>query len=467
MRQYYLAVDIGASSGRHILGCLSEGKLEIEEIYRFENGMKKEDGHLCWDVEHLFQEVKNGLKCCREKGKIPVSMAIDTWAVDYVLMDQQGERIDPVYAYRDGRTTGMDEIVEACIDPEQLYRHTGIQKQIFNTIYQLMADKESKTGRLERAETMLMIPDYLSYLLTGVKMTEYTNATTTQLVNPLTKDWDWSLIEKLGYKKSLFGNITMAGTEIGLLKPEIAEQVGFQTQVIQPATHDTASAVMAVPATGEDFLYLSSGTWSLLGTERRKADCSRESQKANMTNEGGYEYRFRYLKNIMGLWMIQSVRHEWNDRWSFAELCEMAEKNTDFPSRVDVNDPVFLAPESMIQAVLQYCEKTGQRVPETEGEISAVIYQSLSDCYERTIKEMEELTGKEYDALYVVGGGSNATYLNRLTAEKTKKTVYSGPSEATAIGNLVAQMIHSGECSSLENARKMIYDSFDIKEYRR
>lgn len=467
MEQYYLAVDIGASSGRHILGHMSEGKLEIEEIYRFENGMKKENGHLCWDVERLFQEVRNGLKRCREKGKIPVSMAIDTWAVDYVLLDQNGERVNPVYAYRDHRTAEMEKKVESCIDAEQLYARTGIQKQAFNTIYQLMADKELEPERWERAETMLMIPDYLSYLLTGAKMTEYTNATTTQLVSPQTKDWDWALIEKLGYKKSLFGSLTMAGTKIGLLKPEIAEQVGFQTQVIQAATHDTASAVMAVPAMEKDFLYLSSGTWSLLGTERWEADCSPESGKANMTNEGGYEYRFRYLKNIMGLWMIQSVRHEWDDRWSFAQLCGMAEENTEFPSRVDVNDPGFLAPESMIGAVQAYCEKSGQRVPETEGEIAAVIYQSLSDCYERTVKEMEQLTDKKYHTLYIVGGGSNAGYLNRLTAEKTKKTVYSGPSEATAIGNLVAQMIGAGEFSSLEEARKTIYHSFNIQEYRR
>lgn len=467
MEQYYLAVDIGASSGRHILGHMSGGKLEIEEIYRFENGMKKENGHLCWDVERLFQEVQNGLKCCKEKGKIPVSMAIDTWAVDYVLLNQNGERIDPVYAYRDHRTEGMEKKVETYLDAEALYMRTGIQKQAFNTIYQLMADKESETDRWKKAETMLMIPDYLNYLLTGVKATEYTNATTTQLVSPQTKDWDWALIEMLGYKKSLFGSITTAGTKIGLLKPEIAEAVGFQTQVILAATHDTASAVMAVPATEEDFLYLSSGTWSLLGTERLEADCGLESGKANMTNEGGYEYRFRYLKNIMGLWMIQSVRHEWEDRWSFAQLCAQAEKYTDFPSRVDVNAPVFLAPESMIQAVQTYCKKTGQKVPEKEGEIAAVIYQSLSDCYKQSVKEIEQLTGRNYDAIYVVGGGSNAGYLNRLTAEKANKTVYSGPTEATAIGNLVAQMLEAGEFSSLKEARKMIYHSFNIQEYRR
>lgn len=466
MKQYYLAVDIGASSGRHILAHIEDGKICLEEIYRFENGMKEKDGHLCWDLQKLFSEIVNGMAVCRKIGKIPVSMGIDTWAVDYVLLDQDGQVLGNTYGYRDHRTAGMDDKVAALIDPKELYRRTGIQKQIFNTIYQLMAVKEQEPQRMEEAEQLLLIPDYFAYLLTGVKKTEYTNATTTQLVSPVTKDWDYELIEMLGYKKSLFGPITMAGTEVGMLKEEIAERVGFNLEVVQAATHDTASAVLAVPAKGEDFLYISSGTWSLMGVEQREANCSEESRQSNLTNEGGYEYRYRFLKNIMGLWMIQSVRHEWNDVYSFAEICAQAEECREFPSRVDVNDPVFLAPASMIQAIQSYCGQTGQPIPHSVGEIATVIYQSLAESYGKTVKEIEALTGRHYDSVNIVGGGSNAGYLNQLTAQYTGKTVYSGPTEATAIGNLAVQMIRAGEVRSLEEARTMIFDSFDIGCFR-
>ena len=258
---------------------------------------------------------------------------------------------------------------------------------------------------MEQAGQLLLIPDYFNFLLTGACMTEYTNATTTQLVSPVTRDWDWELIELLGYKSSLFGTITMAGTPVGELKREIVQRVGFSLKVIQTATHDTASAVLAVPAREKDFLYISSGTWSLMGVEQREANCSEESRLCNLTNEGGYEYRFRFLKNIMGLWMIQSVRHEWKDAYSFGQICKMAEECREFPSRVDVNDPVFLAPENMTQAVRSYCERSSQSVPETLGEVAAVIYQSLAESYAETAKEIEKITGRNYGSLYLVGGG--------------------------------------------------------------
>lgn len=464
MKQYYLAVDIGASSGRHILACMENGKLRLEEIYRFENGMKEREGHLCWDLEKLFDEIVNGLARCKQIGKIPSTMGIDTWAVDYVLLDEDGQVIGKTYGYRDHRTSGMDDKVSEKIDPKELYQRTGIQKQIFNTIYQLMAVKEQEPELMEQARQLLLVPDYFAYRLTGVKTTEYTNATTTQLVSPVTRDWDYELIERLGYKKSLFGPITMAGTAVGRLKPEVAERVGFDLEVVQTATHDTASAVLAVPAKGEDFLYISSGTWSLMGVEQREANCSEASRQANLTNEGGYEYRYRYLKNIMGLWMIQSVRHEWNDAYSFGEICAQAEACRAFPSRVDVNDAVFLAPDSMIRAIQEACQQTGQPVPDSVGEIATVIYQSLAESYGKTVRELEALTGKTYDAIHIVGGGSNAGYLNQLTARSTGKTVYSGPTEATAIGNLTVQMIRAGVFGSLEEARNVIFDSFDIVE---
>ena len=465
-QNYYLAVDIGASSGRHMLAWLEDGKIRMEEIYRFENGIRPVNGHLCWDLDGLFREILEGMRRCGEAGKIPSCMGIDTWAVDFVLLDGRGERIGDSVSYRDGRTKGMDEKVYRRISEKDLYARTGIQKQIFNTIYQIMAVKDRHPEQLEAAKDLLLIPDYLNYLLTGEKKTEYTNATTTQLVSPVTKDWNRELIQTLGFPEGLFGAITLPGTRVGSLKPEIRQQVGYDVTVIQTATHDTASAVVSVPSTEDHLLYISSGTWSLMGTERPEADCGEASRKANLTNEGGYDYRFRYLKNIMGLWMIQSVRHEWGNRYSFAEICAMAEKENAFPSLVDANDDTFLAPESMIRAVQDFCARTGQRVPEMPGQIAAVIYRSLAECYGKTIREIEALTGRIYDCIYVVGGGSHADYLNRLTAEATGKTVVCGPGEATAIGNLAVQMIAMGDLENLKAARACIADSFPQKVFR-
>jgi len=465
MSTYYLAIDIGASSGRHILGSVTNGKITLEEIHRFENGMVNKDGHLCWDLDYLFGEIKTGLKRCKKIGKIPVSMGIDTWAVDYVLLDKDNRILGNTYAYRDGRTKGMDKAVYQLIPLNELYARTGIQKQIFNTIYQLMAVKEQELKNLSAAETFLMLPDYFHFLLTGNQVSEYTNATSSQLVNPKTYQWDMELIELLGYKKSIFKPLSMPGTVVGSFSKEIEAEVGFSCKVVLPATHDTASAVMAVPAKTDECLYISSGTWSLMGVENKAAISTMESMEKNFTNEGGYDYRYRYLKNIMGLWMIQSVRSELNHPYTFARLCEMAEENKSFSSRVDVNDEVFLAPENMTLAIQSYCERTNQPVPETVGEIASVIYQSLAESYKDTVEEIEGLSGKRYDSLHIVGGGANAEYLNELTAIKTRRTVYAGPSEATAIGNLAAQMIKANEFENLREVRECIYHSFAIKKY--
>lgn len=463
---YYLAVDIGASSGRHMLSHLEDGKLVLEEIYRFPNGMTEKNGHKVWDVERLFAEILNGMKQCARLGKIPHSMGIDTWAVDYVLLDGQGRRIGDAAAYRDGRTQGMDEKVYAHITEEELYHRTGIQKQIFNTIYQLAAVREQHPKWLEQADCLLMMPDYFHFLLTGKKVQEYTNATTTQLVSPVTKDWDEQLIRQLGYPRRLFQEIRMPGYELGSLRGEIQKEVGFSCKVILPPTHDTASAVAAVPTQEEETLYISSGTWSLMGTERMTADCSSAARAHNMTNEGGYDCRFRYLKNIMGLWMIQSVRHEVNDAYSFAEICAMAEEAKDFPSRVDANDECFLSPDNMTEEVKDYCRRTGQKIPETLGEIATVIYTSLAECYAKTAKELEEMTGRTYSRIHIVGGGSNAGYLNELTAKATKKEIHAGPGEATAIGNITAQMLKAEEFKTIEEARTIIHESFGVKVYK-
>ncbi len=477
MNRYYLAVDIGASSGRHILGWMEDGKLKTEEVYRFNNGLTRRNGHLCWDFDQLFREIVAGMKYCREIGKHPVSIGIDTWGVDFVLLDQEDRLLGDYVGYRDHRTEGMDGKVYQIIPEKELYGRSGIQKAIFNSIYQLYAIKEENPEHLEKAKSYLMVPEYFNFLLTGVKMAEYTIATTSQLIDARTGNWDYELMDLLGFPGDIFQPIHMPGTEVGSLRPELAEEIGYDLKVLLVGSHDTASAVVSVPAEGEDVLYISSGTWSLMGVERREPDLSSQSQEHNFTNEGGYDHRFRYLKNIMGLWMIQSVRNELKEgqpgskydrgEYSFARLCTMAEANSDFKSRVDVNDASFLAPDNMIEAIRSYLTATGQRLPEDVGQLSACVYQSLADCYAETVKELEMITGKVYPAIHIVGGGSNADYLNRLTAEKTGKTVYAGPGEATAIGNIAVQMLSQGVFENLSKARACIYESFDIKEYKK
>jgi rhamnulokinase len=436
----------------------------LEEIHRFPNGMEQKNGQLCWNVEQLFSELLTGMKKCKEIGKIPVSMGIDTWAVDYVLLDENDHMLGNAVGYRDKRTKGADEAVYQVLSEKELYGRTGIQKQMFNTIYQLAAVKRDRPETLAAAKSLLMIPEYFNFRLTGKMAAEYTNATTTQLVDPETKDWDFDLIEKLGYPKQIFREIKKPGTVLSSLAEHIRKEVGFDCQVVLPATHDTGSAVMAVPTDREDTVYISSGTWSLMGTERMRADCSAASMEHNFTNEGGYDYRFRYLKNIMGLWMIQSVQKELAPGQSFGEICERASQ-CKITSLVDCNDDRFLAPENMTREIQKACEETRQQVPEGIAEVAAVIYNSLAKCYADTKKELEELTGTHYDSIHVVGGGANAAYLNELTAKACGCTVYAGPTEATAIGNLAAQMIAGQELGGLTEARKCIFDSFEIKVY--
>lgn len=463
-KTYYLAVDIGASSGRHILGHLENGRLVTEEIHRFPNGLEKKDGEACWDLERLFREIKTGMKKCRDAGKIPVSMGIDTWAVDFVLLDGENRILGNTVGYRDGRTEEMDREVCSVIPKEDLYRRTGIQKQIFNTIYQLMAVKRKHPEYLEQAKTFLMIPDYFHFLLTGKQAVEYTNATTTQLVCPESRGWDRELIGRLGYPVGMFPEILQPGTVLGRLADDIREEVGFDCEVVLPATHDTGSAVLAVPSLEERTMYLSSGTWSLMGVERRKADCSEESRRKNFTNEGGYEYRFRYLKNIMGLWMVQCLKREWPEKYSFGEICAKAEQ-AGIPSVVNCEDERFLAPESMIREVQEACRESGQQVPQTLAELARVIYRSLALCYRDTAREIEVLTGNIYRTLHIVGGGANAEFLNQLTADVSGRTVFAGPTEATAIGNLMVQMLQKKEWENLAQARQCVFDSFEIRRY--
>jgi rhamnulokinase len=373
----------------------------------------------------------------------------------------------------------MDALVEQAIPADGLYAKTGIQKQLFNTIYQLVALKKEHPEQLEEAESLLMIPDYFNFLLTGVKKQEYTNATSTNLVNAREKVWDLELIARLGLPTKLFGELSLPGSVVGNLSEEIQKEVGFNATVILPATHDTGSAFLAVPAKDDQAAYLSSGTWSLLGVENESPITTEESRLQNFTNEGGAWYRFRYLKNIMGLWMIQSIRRELNGvayvagktskyadgkQWSFPDLIAAAKGAADFDSLVDANDDRFLAPESMIDALKDYCRETGQKVPETVGEIMQCVYNSLAQLYKEAVQGLSLLTGKTYTSLNIVGGGCQDMYLNQLTANATGLTVYAGPVEGTAIGNLIVQFIAAGEFEDLPSARNAIRNSFGIKE---
>ena len=465
MEKYFLAVDIGASSGRHILSHMEDGKIVLEEVFRFENGMTEIDGHKCWDSELLFSHIKEGMKKCAELGKIPCYMGIDTWGVDYVLVDKEGKRIGNAVGYRDDRTTGIDREVYQIIPQKELYARTGIAKQVFNTIYQLVALKKENPEQLLEAETLLLSPDYYNFLLTGKRASEYTIASTGQLVSPETKDWDYELIRMLGLPEKIFTPLQKPGTILGGLSDEVKAEIGYDCQVVMVTSHDTASAVLAVPSKTADFAYISSGTWSLLGVELENTICNEQSREANFTNEGGYDYKYRFLKNIMGLWMIQSVRNEMNKAYSFAQLCAMAEEVKDFPSRVDVDEHRFFAPDSMIEEIRNACRESGQPVPETPGELATVVYQSLADCYKKSLRNLEAMTGKTYPAVNIVGGGANADYLNQLTANATGKTVYAGPTEATAIGNIVCQMLACGDLPSVAEARACIFDSFAVKTF--
>lgn len=476
---YYLAIDIGASSGRHILSYVENDKIFLEEIYRFDNIQIHTNGHDCWNVEYLFKEILNGLKECKKQDKIPVSMAIDTWAVDYVLLDENDDIIGNSVAYRDARTSGIDEEVYSLIPNETLYERTGIQKQIFNTIYQLMAQKKESSEDFVKAQNFLMIPEYFNFLLTGVKMNEYTNATSTNLVNALSNDWDFCIIEKLGLPKNIFGKLHMPTEIVGDFSSEIQKELGFNTKVILPATHDTGSAFLAVPAIDDNSVYLSSGTWSLMGVENTEAITSECSRIQNFTNEGGAWYRYRYLKNIMGLWMIQSIRRELNGvsyvenkenlkfaetvkKYSFDDLVNEAKKTKDYSVIIDVDDVKFLSPKSMIEAIKEYCKENELPVPNTVGEIMQCVYSSLASKYAKTVKSLEKLTDKTYASINIVGGGCKDDYLNELTAKYTGLTVHAGPVEGTSLGNLIVQMIANKEFENLENARKAIRNSFEI-----
>lgn len=432
-KRYYLAVDIGASSGRHIVGWMEDGRLCTEEVYRFPNGVQRQDGHLVWDIEGIFAHVKEGLKAAFARYPRIESVSIDTWAVDYVLLDAQDQPVYPVYAYRDGRTQDAVGAVHGIVPFAQLYARTGIQFQPFNTIYQLYADKLA--GRLDGAEDFLMVPEYLLWRLCGVKAREYTNATSTGLVNARTGQYDPAILQALGLPQRLFPSLTGPGAVLGELLPDVAAEAGGQCRVVLCATHDTASAVEGIPMAEGEGLFLSSGTWSLLGAKLPQPLTSEESCRANFTNEGGVGY-IRYLKNIMGLWIVQCIQKQLGI--SFGEMVDLA--RTSGCDRVfDVNDPRFTAPADMKAEIAAALSETGP-APESDADLIRSVYRSLAESYGKAVREMEAVTGRSWDILYIAGGGAKNALLNDLTARATGKRVIALPIEATAIGNLKVQM---------------------------
>ena len=422
--QYYLAIDIGASSGRHIVGWMENGEIQTEEVYRFPNGVTELDGHLTWDIDALLGHVKQGITIAKEKYPQIESLSVDTWGVVYVLM-KGDEEVRPCYAYRDNRTEAVIHKVHEKISFTRLYRHTGIQFQPFNTIYQLYTDKEA--GRLDGVTDFLMIPEYLMYKLCGAKSHEYTNATTGGMVSAETGEYDLAIIEVLDLPKNLFCKLQQPGTVIG-------EYEGIKVALC--ATHDTGSAVEGIPMEGEQ-LYISSGTWSLLGVKTEKPITNAASELANWSNEGGMGYN-RYQKNIMGMWLVNRLRDELCPDKPWGEIVFEAEKSR-FEETVDANAPCFLAPESMKTAF----DASLSMKPQSVGDYFRCAYRSLALSYMNAIQELQHNTGKHYDSIYIVGGGAKNAFLNRLTEEASGKKVIALPIEATAIGNLKIQIMAS------------------------
>ena len=465
-----LGIDLGASSGRAMLGTLEGKKLTIREIHRFLNEPVTLCGRFVWDMPRLFHEIKQALLKLSRSGETVDAIGIDTWGVDFGLLDKNGHLLSLPVHYRDARTNGIPEKVRAIIPDEELFARTGIAFNSFNTLYQLYAMKEEGDPALESAQDLLFLPDLLAYFLTGKKGTEYTIASTSQLLNPFTRDWDRELMAKLGIPAHIFGEVKLPGTVRGTLLPEIAKECGVaEIPVIAIGGHDTASAVAAVPAQEKDFAYISSGTWSLLGAEVQEPLCTEGVMKANYTNEGGVDGSIRLLKNIMGLWIIQECKREWDRRGSetsFGELVELSMQAPAFKAILDVDDACFLAPGDMPARIQAYCAKSGQPVPEGKGEISRVIYESLALKYRWAIERLEEdMLKKPIEALHIVGGGSKNALLNRFTAEAIKRPVIAGPDEGTIIGNLLVQAQALGAISGIRELREVVENSFPTKTF--
>ena len=469
-KNYFLAFDLGASSGRAILGCIEHGVLKLTEVHRFKNQMTRIHGTYYWNIYNLFDELKTGLKKCISDLNIqPQSIGIDTWGVDYAMVTRQGRLAGLPFAYRDHRTDhSMDQFFKR-MPKKETYLLSGIQFMQFNTLFQLFASVQNKDRELLTAEKMLFTPDVLNYFFTGIQKNEYTMASTSQMLKPGKPEWEYKLFDAAGIDYRFGGEIVVPGTKLGTILPEIQEETGsLAIPCVAVASHDTASAVVSVPAEGKNWAFLSSGTWSLLGIESPNPMVSEKSLEMNFTNEGGVDATTRFLKNIMGMWLIQECKRIWDQEKeiSWQEIVELSNRVEPFKYLINPDDAAFLNPGKMPVAIQDFCRNTGQPAPETKGEISRCIYDSLALKYKYTLDQIETITGEKIEKLHIIGGGANNEMLNQFTANAVGIPVIAGPVEATAIGNILMQAKAVGTVKSLEEGRSIVQRSFDMKTFR-
>jgi rhamnulokinase len=469
-KQYFLAFDLGASSGRAILGILEDGKLELTEIHRFTNQMQWINGHYFWNIFSLFNELKAGLKkCIKEYGIQPASIGVDTWGVDFVHLNKEGLILSLPFAYRDSRTnTSMNDLFEV-IPATEVYAHTGIQFMQFNSLFQLFSMVKDRSSLLDITDSILFMPDALNYLFTGIKKSEFSIASTSQMLIPGTCTWDNELVEKAGIPASILQEIVLPGTVLGTIQPEVARETGSQAvPVIAVAAHDTGSAIVSVPALENNFVYLSSGTWSIMGIESSRPIISEHTRQLNFTNEGGVEGTTRFLKNIMGMWLIQEVQRIWEEegtKYTWPQMVYLARNSEPFKFLINPDDPMFLNPRDMTQAVRDYCYQTAQGTPQSHGETIRCIYDSLALKYRFTLEQIREVSDQPIEVIHIIGGGANNDFLNQLTADATGLSVIAGPTEATAIGNILVQAKAMGYVGSVNEIRQIVSNSFELKKY--
>lgn len=463
-----LAFDFGASSGRAVIGIFDGRTIRMEEIHRFFNDPVTINGTMYWDILRLFHEVKQGLTKAHLAGRID-SIGVDTWGVDFGLLDKDGMLLENPVHYRDARTKGMLEEAFKDISRDELYGITGNQLMEINTVFQLLSLKKERPELMERADTMLLMPDLFNYLLCGAKKTEYSIASTTQVMDAKNRCWSQDIIEKLQLPAGIFTEIVPTASPVGRLSQEIAEELGMeQPEVIAVAGHDTQSAMAAVPTEAEDFLFLSCGTWSLLGTELSEPIINEQSLAADVTNEGGYGNKTSFLKNIIGLWMIQESRRQWlreGKEYSFGELEQLARQAKPFQSFINPDAPEFVPSGNMPERIREYCRRTGQHVPESPGEIVRCIDESLAMRYHQAALEVEGCTHQAYPVLHMIGGGIQSQLLCQLTANACQKKVIAGPVEATVIGNIALQLLASGTIEDIQTVRKVIMESEPVAVY--
>jgi rhamnulokinase len=474
--QVHLAVDLGASSGRVVAGLFDGERLSLEEVYRFDNGGVPAAGSTYWPLMSQWQHVLRGLKAAAKiYGKHVVSVGVDTWGVDFGLLGRNDELLGLPHHYRDRRTAGILDKACAIVPRENIFDATGLQFMEFNTLYQLLAMKLAGSPLLEAAESLLMIPDLFHWLLTGVKSNEYTNATTTQMMSPRTRGWATDLVERFGLPARTLGPISEPGTRLGQLQTSVAAETNLAgVEVILPGTHDTASAVAAVPAASRpderpDWCYISSGTWSLMGVEMPEPVINRRCYELNFTNEGGVGGTTRLLKNIAGLWLIQECRRVWKESgrdYAWEELSRRASDRDALVSLINPDDPSFVAPADMPAAIADYCAKTSQPVPATDGAIIRCALESLALRYRMVLGHLEELIGCQIETIHIVGGGAQNRLLCQMTADACRRRVIAGPVEATALGNLAVQLIAHSSLASIAEARNLLRVSFDLQEFR-